>query len=86
MATSRTSKIEQLESQIEDLKLELFPLLVDLPIGHPVSVFDRWNRVGTLKGYTKVNGQAAIVLEVFTKDQKALEYYCYQPSQIKKIK
>ncbi len=80
------SRIEEIINQIEDLRLELFEHLTPHPIGTPVYVFDRWKRVGTFKGFTKVNGQAAIVINCFTKDKTPYDYYCYEPHKVRELK
>lgn len=83
---TKYEKIEKLKVSIETLKLELMQLECHFKIGEPLYIFDKWNRVGTLKGFQIFNGQAAIVLQLYTKDKTPYDYFCYDVHKLKELK
>ena len=79
---------EDLEYAIELMKLEWFRrrVLPQFPVGSPVMVFDKWYRIGVLKGFDLVYDKAVIVLELFTKDNKPYPYFVYNPNELMRVK
>lgn len=85
---TKAEQVEELKLQIELLKLELMKLECRFKIGEPLCVFDKWYRLGTLKGFMimPICQQASIVLQLYTRDKVPYDYYCYDVHQLKDIK